>query len=164
VQNSWTDPRIIRWTQILLDSYQQLIGVELLPPDFSRAEQSKMLYEAPFVIVSHDAQDDPQLNYGNQLALNLWELDWVDFINTRSKATAEPANQAIRQQMLAQAKSQGFIQNYQGVRISSSGKRFKIAQATIWNLTNENGQACGQAAMFKDWQYIYDQPPTTERK
>jgi MEKHLA domain len=157
----WANPAIIHWTQILLDSYQRLIGKELMERDRSPIIQSQLLFSAPFVVVSHDTQADPQLNYGNQTALELWELDWSSFIKTRSKDTAEPVNQAMRQQMLAQAQIQGFIQDYQGVRISRSGKRFYINQATIWNLTDDQGKSCGQAATFGNWQYY---PPTIDRK
>jgi hypothetical protein len=150
----WADPAIIHWTQILLDSYQHLIGTELIERDRSPIIQSQLLFSATFVVVSHDTQADPQLNYGNQTALDLWELDWQGFTGTRSKETAEPINQVVRQQMLSQVQSQGFIQNYQGVRISSSGKKFNISQATIWNLTDAQGQACGQAATFGNWQYL----------
>jgi MEKHLA domain len=150
----WADQAIIDWTQILLDSYRRLIGAELIERDRSPITQSQLLFCAPFVVVSHDTQADPQLNYGNQTALDLWELDWQGFIGNRSKDTAEPVNQAMRQQMLAQVQSQDFIQNYQGVRISSSGKRFHINQATIWNLTDDQGKPCGQAATFGIWQYL----------
>jgi MEKHLA domain len=56
--------------------------------------------------------------------------------------------------MLAQARSHGLIQNYQGVRISTSGRRFAIDRATIWNLTDAVGQPCGQAATFANWEYL----------
>jgi hypothetical protein len=150
----WTDPQTIHWTQILLDSYRQLVGCELLDRSSSLVEQSRLLYLAPFVVVSHDTQADPMFNYGNQVALDLWEIDWATLLQTHSKATAEPVNRAIRQVMLAQAHSQGLIQNYQGVRISTSGQRFAIDQATIWNLTDSQGQSCGQAATFAHWQYL----------
>ena len=45
----------------------------------------------------------------------------------------------------------GHMINYSGVRISSTGKRFKIEGATIWNIIDENGHYLGQAAMFKNW-------------
>ena len=56
--------------------------------------------------------------------------------------------------MLERAATKGYIDNYQGVRISTTGRRFAIAQAIIWNLTDELGQPCGQAATFADWQWL----------
>jgi MEKHLA domain len=149
-----TDPQILYWTQILLDSYCQLVGSELIDRDRSPTFQAEILYQASFVVVSHGIQVDPILNYGNQIALDLWEMDWASFTQTPSKSTAEPVNQAAREVMMSQVQRQGFIDNYQGVRISSSGRRFEIDRATIWNLTDLQGQFCGQAATFANWQYL----------
>jgi len=48
----------------------------------------------------------------------------------------------------------GFIDDYAGIRISKSGRRFKISRATVWNLISEDGQPCGQAAMFTQWKFL----------
>jgi MEKHLA domain len=150
----WLESKIIDWTQILLNSYSQLLAKELLNRSATPEVQSQQLYLAPFVIVSHGTESDPVLNYGNKIALELWEMDWQSFTATPSKNTAEPVNQATRQQMLAQVHSQGFINNYQGVRISRSGRRFAISSATVWNLQDLMGQPCGQAATFDRWQFL----------
>src|SRR3990172_8531438 len=42
----------------------------------------------------------------------------------------------------------GFIETYRGVRISRSGRRFLIEQATVWNILDANGRSAGQAATF----------------
>ncbi len=150
----WLQPEIINWTQILLNSYQQLLGQELIDRSGTPAEQSQRLSEATWAIVSHGTESDPVLNYGNKIALDLWEMDWQTFTATTSKQTAEPINQADRQQMLAQAQTQGFIKNYQGIRISQSGRRFAINDAIIWNLQDHHGQRCGQAATFEHWLFL----------
>ena len=41
-----------------------------------------------------------------------------------------------------------------GVRISKTGKRFKIDQAIIWNISDAHGRYCGQAATFDTWQFL----------
>lgn len=120
----------------------------------SRLEKSQLLYAVPFVVVSHGTESDPVLNYGNQVALDLWEMDWAKFTQTPSRSTAEPVNQVARELMMAQVLQQGFMENYRGVRVSSSGRRFEIERAIIWNLTDLQGQLCGQAATFIDWRYI----------
>jgi MEKHLA domain len=150
----WQEPQIIDWVEILLASYRQLLGRELMECSGSRLEKSQLLYAAPFVVVSHGTESDPVLNYGNQVALDLWEMDWTKFTQTPSRSTAEPVNQATRELMMAQVLQQGFIDNYRGVRISSSGRRFEIDRAIIWNLTDLQGQPCGQAATFADWRYL----------
>jgi hypothetical protein len=150
----FTDPQIVYWTEILLDSYYQLIGSELIDQDRSPIFRAEMLYRASFIVVSHGTQADPILNYGNQMALDLWEMDWAQFTKTPSKVTAEPANQVARQTIMSQVQQQGFVENYQGIRISASGRRFEIDRATIWNLIDSQGQPCGQAATFANWKYI----------
>jgi hypothetical protein len=45
----------------------------------------------------------------------------------------------------------GYIDHYEGIRISSSGKRFKISNAVVWNLTDKNQNYKGQAAWFEQW-------------
>ncbi len=47
----------------------------------------------------------------------------------------------------------GYTNNYSGVRVSSTGKRFLIEDATIWNVLDNAGTYHGQAAMFKTWVY-----------
>jgi MEKHLA domain len=160
----WQQPEIIRWTQIVADSYQQLLGkslidtidtLDVIDAAVNSPEQlSQAFFQAPFVLVSHGTQANPIFNYGNQTALQLWSLSWDEFTQTPSVASAEPIAREERSIMLQQASEQGYIENYQGVRISSKGKRFLIKQATLWNLTDESGLKCGQAATFPSWEWL----------
>jgi len=43
------------------------------------------MFLAPYVVVSHGTQDDPILNYGNRVALNLWDLPFENFTKTPSR-------------------------------------------------------------------------------
>ncbi|MDJ0715517.1 MAG: MEKHLA domain-containing protein [Prochloraceae cyanobacterium] len=147
----WTQPEIINWSQLLLDSYSKFLGHQLIERTSEVEQQAKELFFASFVVVSHQTEEDPILNYGNQIALDLWETDWENFTRTPSRLTAEPVNRQERQQMLMQAATQGFIDNYRGVRISSKGKRFFIEKAIIWNVVDVKGSVCGQAATFSEW-------------
>jgi len=56
-----------------------------------------------------------------------------------------------RQQLLDRTRAQGFVDDYAGIRISATGKRFRIEQAIVWNLLDEAGSYCGQAATFDRW-------------
>jgi hypothetical protein len=150
----WQQPEIICWMQIVADSYRQLLGKNLIDLVDTPEQLSKALFYAPFVLVSHGIQADPIFNYGNQTALQLWSLSWDEFIKTPSAKSAEPIAREERAAMLQQAKEQGYIENYEGVRISSLGKRFLIKQATLWNLTDELGQKCGQAATIPTWEWL----------
>jgi len=153
-QFPWQQAAIIQHTQRLLHSFQHWTGTPLLDVVDRPERLAQMLFEAPFVVVSHGVEPDPIFNYGNQIALNLWELDWHQFTQTPSRQTAEPEEQADRDQLLQQAREHGFIQNYQGVRISSSGKRFRIANVILWGVLDEAGQPCGQAATFDRWEML----------
>jgi MEKHLA domain len=150
----WADQTVVRWSQLLLDSFRRWLGRELIERKGNPEEQAKALYQAPFVVVSHGMEADPILNYGNKIALDLWELDWERFTKTPSRLTAEPMNQAERARMLAQAQEKGFIDDYKGVRISGTGKRFQVEQAIVWNVVGAEGEQIGQAATFSKWKFL----------
>jgi hypothetical protein len=105
-------------------------------------------------VLSHGTQADPTFNYGNKTALELFEMDWDSFTSLPSRLSAEPLVQEERDRLLARVRQYGYIDDYTGVRISSSGKRFMIRNATVWNLLDEIGQPYGQAALLKEWQAL----------
>ena len=117
----------------------------------SHKEQALALFAAPVVVVSHGTESDPILNYGNQQALDLWELSWAQLTSTPSRLMAEPMDRDERARMLAVAEKQGYYSGYQGIRISSTGARFLVEDATVWNVVDVSGARVGQAAMFAHW-------------
>lgn len=145
---------IVTWSQLLLDSFRRWTGRDLMPRTGSPEEQAQALFAAPFVVVSHDTQPDPILNYGNQQALDLWELSWAQLTSTPSRLTAEPMNRDERARMLAVAEKQGYYSGYRGIRISSTGKRFLVEDATVWNVVDNQGVRLGQAATFARWTVV----------
>lgn len=147
----WNQPHIIQWCQRLLDSYHHWTGRELIERVGKVEHQARILFETPFVVVSHGVEHDPILNYGNQRALDLWELSWDQFIQTPSRLTAEPDNRPERGRMLKQAKANGYFDGYRGVRISSTGRRFLVEQALIWTVIDSAQKPIGQAATFSHW-------------
>ena len=150
----WQTPWVVEWTQYLLDSYVRLINQELITREGTSQEQAECLYKSSFIVASHGLQDDPILNYGDQAALDLWEMDWDQFTQTPSRLTAEPVNREERARMLEQAKTHGYISDYQGIRISRSGKRFLVERAMVWNIQKPDGTMLGQAATFSTWTYL----------
>ena len=94
------------------------------------------------------------MNYGNASALALWEMPWAELTRTPSRLTAEATNREERARLLAAVTARGFIDDYSGIRISKTGRRFRIAQATVWNLVMPDGKPCGQAAMFSHWEFL----------
>lgn len=136
--------------QLLLESYQRLLGKPLLTvkQDLSLTEQ---LYAAEFALLSHNSDVDPVFNYANRQALALFELNEAQLVEMPSRLSAEPVNQAQRQSLLEQVRDKGYISDYSGIRISRTGKRFRIHQAVVWNVLDENGCYQGQAACFSQW-------------
>ncbi|GEN33660.1 hypothetical protein ADA01nite_11200 [Aneurinibacillus danicus] len=59
-----------------------------------------------------------------------------------------------RAKFMKSVSENGYVGNYTGIRISSTGRRFYIIQATVWNLTDENGTIRGQAAAFQKHRFI----------
>ena len=150
----WMEPAIARWTQRLLDSYRHWIGKDLIERYGEPESEARALFESPLVVVSHGMEADPILNYGNQTALNLWEMTWERLIKTPSRLTAEPVNRAEREWMLEQARAQGFIDTYRGVRITGTGRRFLVENAVIWNVLDAGHERIGQAATFSHWTWL----------
>ncbi|MDQ5888115.1 MAG: hypothetical protein QG667_1408 [Pseudomonadota bacterium] len=134
----------------LLDSYRRCTGRELLPLNPSQA-LAPQLWAAPRVIVSHGTEADPVLNYGNLAALQRWQMPWQQLVSTPSRLTAEPLAREERAALLQRVTEHGYIDDYSGVRIAANGQRFRIRQAVVWNIVDENGVYCGQAASFDQW-------------
>jgi MEKHLA domain len=147
----WQQPAAIAQAQALLYSYRQWFGRELLNGETDK-RATQQLFEAPFALLSHGCEPDPILNYGNQTALTLWETTWQSFTALPSRLTAETELREERSQLLAQAREQGYLADYEGVRISSTGRRFLIRKAAIWRVFDETGEVLGQAATFDRWE------------
>ena len=150
----WQSDFAVAHTVCLARSLRHFTGRELLPGSSDACELARNFFEAPFILVSHGTEADPVLNYGNRAALTLWQMTWEELTRTPSRFTAEAPNREERARLLEVVTARGFIDDYSGVRISKSGRRFRIHQATVWNLTTETGQPCGQAAMFDRWEFV----------
>jgi hypothetical protein len=148
----WREPRQIAHARVVLDSYRRLLGVELVERCDDPVEQARRLFEAPRVVVSHGSEADPILNYGNRTALALWETDFASLTQLPSRMTAEPMEREERARLLDRTAREGFVDDYRGVRISTTGKRFRIDRAVVWNLTDDEGRKVGQAATFSRWE------------
>ena len=57
----------------------------------------------------------------------------------------------MRSSLLKRIAEYGFMENYVGVRISASGKRFLIKEAIAWNMTDNKGIYRGQAVVIYHW-------------
>jgi hypothetical protein len=139
---------------LMIESFRRWTGRELIPPAVPPDRRARELFEARFVVVSHDASPDPVLTYGNRAALALWETDWKTLAAMPSRLTAEALERRERERLLDRVSRRGYIDDYNGIRISATGRRFRIAGATVWNLVDAAGGHRGQAAMFSRWEYL----------
>lgn len=139
---------------LLISSYKNLTGEDLVDSLVTKEEAAKELFYSTDIILSHNTFSDPLLNYVNKAALALFEMDWEKMLRTPSRLTAESLEQHARQKLLDEVSANGFIDDYRGVRISSTGRRFEIEKATVWNLVDQSNICHGQAAIFSDWTYL----------
>ncbi|NJK40553.1 MAG: MEKHLA domain-containing protein [Acaryochloridaceae cyanobacterium SU_2_1] len=150
----WQQPNIQRHSLWLGASFRHWTGEDLIPTQPDPQQFAYDLFHTPFVLLSHGLESDPILNYGNQQALNLWQVSWQELIQMPSRHTAAPTEQQDRSRLLKQAAQQGYINNYQGVRISKLGRRFLVLKAQIWDVLDDQGNKYGQAAQFDQWQWL----------
>jgi hypothetical protein len=155
MSDAWLSDEVVQRCGWLAAGFRRWTGRELMadllhdPIALARA-----LYDAPQVIVSHGTQSDPIFWFANRTAQRLWEVDWATFIRMPSRQSVEAGEHDDRERLLARAKAHGYVDDYQGVRISASGRRFRIQNVVLWNLRNEHDQPAGQAATFADWTFL----------
>lgn len=147
----WESPEWVERSLLILDSYRHWLGEDLISREGSAAELARRLFLAPCVVVAHGREADPVLSYGNRCALDLWELTLAQFLATPSRMTAEPLHRDERDRLLQRTREQGYVDDYRGIRVSRTGRRFLIERATVWNLRDSRGELLGQAATFAEW-------------
>jgi len=134
--------------RLIVGSYARLTGRALLESGAGELDLREALWQAPRAIVAHGTEADPIFFYGNRLALKLFEMTFEEFARLPSRLSAELLAQAAREKLLAEVSRRGYIDDYSGMRVASSGRRFMITGATVWNLLDEAGIYHGQAAVF----------------
>ena len=148
------EPLLSRWiarTQVILNSYRDLLGRELIDRSANPEDDARRLFALSAAVLAHGTEVDPILDYGNRAALVLWEMTPKALVAMPSRLTAEPGVRAAREKALEDTKRQGFSTGYDGIRVSATGRRFTIHDATIWNLVDGDGRPAGQAATFERW-------------
>ncbi len=134
---------------LIAESFERLVGRPLV-------EIGSDIWTMPAALVAHGTEDPPLFFYGNRQALTLFRLSAEDFIGLPSYKSAEPALREERAAMLTRLEAENVITDYHGIRIAADGTRFRIHNAVVWNLVEENGQRHGQAATFGAWEMLPD--------
>lgn len=143
---------------LLIESHFRKVGRPLFTEEIEISDVARVLWEAPFPVLSHDDTADdggPRFVYANRAALDLFEAEWDELIGTPSRRSAEPVTdiQEDRSAALTAAMENGFIDNYEGNRISAKGTKFRISRATVFNVEAPSGDVVGQAAVIRAWEY-----------
>ena len=133
--------------ELLCGSYRRIVGKDLVPRVLTQREAVRWLYEdAPFGLLAHDTATDPVFVYGNRNAQRRFEYSWDELTALPSRLSAEAPERQARENFLRQVAERGYVDDYEGIRISKSGKRFPIADVTVWQLIDVDGTIRGQAA------------------
>lgn len=144
----------LQQTRLILTSYYKLLGEFLVPESKDSINiLADKLYNAPFVVLSHNTANDPIFNYANRMAQNLFEMDWEEITSIPSRYSAEAPNREERAKLLHEVAERGYIKNYEGIRIAKSQKRFRIESAIVWNIYDNENIYKGQAATFSKWKF-----------
>lgn len=141
--------------KLLTYSHLRLTGRPLIPSERPEINSARWLYEnANFCVLAHNAENNPTFIYANIAAQRCFEYSWTEITQLRSALSAEHSEKISREKLLENVRRQGFSNHYSGVRITKSGKRIWIENATVWNLIDRNGLYKGQAATFLEWKYF----------
>jgi len=146
----WQRPEAVAYARLLVDSLHRLTGRAMVDPSLPDLALAAALWELPLPLVSHGTEADPVFRHANRAALALWEMDWQSFtrLPSRRSAEAEPAIQTDRSALLARALQQGWVDDYEGIRISATGRRFRISETVLWTVKDDQGTRHGQAALI----------------
>ncbi len=131
--------------ELIADSYRRLLGASLVD---GAGDVVASLWHDPKAIVAHGTEDDPRFFFGNRAALGAFRARLDQFIGMPSRLSAEAPLREERQALLDRVSAAGFIDDYAGIRVRLDGTRFRIKNATVWNLIDAEGMRHGQAAVF----------------
>lgn len=146
---AWTDDELRTRAGWILRSYRRWAGEELIEvASGDPAARARALFTAPIAVLAHDRQDDPLCIYANAAALAAFELRIEDAPAFPTRRTAEPGARAERSVALAGAEEAGLVRGYSGIRVSTTGRRFRLRDGRIWTVLDDEGRRVGQAAAF----------------
>ena len=149
---AYRDPATARKIALIAQSHAALLGHALV--DGADDDPVAALWAAPLAILAHGTEADPRFFFGNRAALARFGMTAAQFIGLPSRLSAEAPLREERQALLDRVSRDGFIADYAGVRIAADGTRFRIEQATVWNLVDADGGVHGQAAAFSRWSEV----------
>ena len=88
----YRDAKVAAYSALLVDSFRRVTGREILG---AAADLAAALWYHQQPLVSHGTQADPVFCYANAAALQLWQMDWDDFIRLPSRRSAEASGSRL---------------------------------------------------------------------
>jgi hypothetical protein len=149
----WLEPPALEVVALILESHRAAFGASLVVGIDPRANPrlaAQEVFAADQAVLAHDGSADPRLIYANAAALRLWRRPWAEMIGMPSRLTAEPCERQERTLALAAAQARKGLIGYGGIRVDSTGRRFRIEGAKIWTLRDRQGLA----ASFGSWWWL----------
>ncbi|MBY7699337.1 MEKHLA domain-containing protein [Vibrio harveyi] len=140
----------IKNARIINYNFNRIFGSSLFTDETCISD----IWKSNFAIISHNSESEPIFNFANENALELFEMEYEDFIRLPSEFSAEFDEIEEWNELLKQVHSNGFIKGYTGTRVSATGLRFKIIDAIIFNLYDFDYNYFGQAAVIPKWEYV----------
>ncbi len=150
----WQEPRIEQHVTLLIKSYERICQRSFPIACGSEGLSHTLYHHSDYVLVSHGIETDPVFNYANLAAQALWKIDWFTFTQLPSRLSAKADKVQKRADLLKAAREQGYIDNYEGIRVDAEGQEFSIKNVMLWNVVDEKGLRHGQAALFNAWEYL----------
>ncbi len=152
--NDATTPRL-PLLQAISASYANHAGKELgeghFPEDIASADENARLAwldaSAPFGILAHNAETDPKFIYANKTALEMFDYGIDELLGMPSRLSAAPERQAARTAFLERVSAQGIAHDYADIRVTRSGRSFRIRDGSVWQVVAPDGSPIGQAAI-----------------
>ncbi|KAA6424741.1 MAG: hypothetical protein FRX49_05408 [Trebouxia sp. A1-2] len=153
---------VIMHNLMMVESYKRKVGKPIMD-DAEIHEITKLLWEAPYGVISHDIEEDPdnpKYDYANKAALDLFQATWDELIGQPSSCTTEDVNQASasqniadRQKLLKQTQDEGTAAVHSYWRKGLKGRPVCISNGLLWNIEAPSGALIGQAIAIHEWEF-----------
>lgn len=138
------DAEIRAWITHAARSYESLRDAPLFAD--AHGDIVAQAEQADFGLLMHNGGADPIFQYANARARALFGYTLTEFRRLPSRLSAEPDRRDERARMLREAAAHGYFEGYEGIRIAKDGRRFRIVDALIWQISDAEGRILGQAA------------------
>ena len=150
----WMSADAIAIARSIVAAHRRHTGRDLVHPTDDDRALAQALHAMPAFVLAHDGAADPRYIYANRAAQQLWGYTAAEFIGMPSRLSAPPDQRVRRDGMLATARTAGVIVAPDLLRVTRDGRRFVIAEVTLWNLDQDGVR--GQAACGARWRFLAD--------